>query len=215
MQNYAETLLSQYANSPTLCSLLESFNDAIDPATDIQAFYSNIWSINSAVGYGLDVWGQIVGVSRNLQVTTSDVYFGFAEQLDATIGATNPTPFNNAPFYGGSQKTSTYTLGDVQYRTLIIAKAMTNITNLTAPSMNALIAYVFSLSGGVGGILGQDVLPFTLFNSSQQIYVREMGAMAIEIVFIAVAPTPLQLAVILNSGVFPRPAGVSLTVVTS
>ena len=61
---WKKTILSQYDDSPTLLSMIESFNDAIDPTANITAFYENIWNVNTANGYGLDVWGQIVGVSR-------------------------------------------------------------------------------------------------------------------------------------------------------
>lgn len=66
MQKWDQTLLSQYANSPIINALIESFNDAMDPAADIAAFQRYIWNVNSAVGGGLTVWGKIVGVSRNI-----------------------------------------------------------------------------------------------------------------------------------------------------
>lgn len=67
MQNWSATLLSQYANSPTISSLIGSFNAALDPSANIAAFLQYIWNVNSAVGNGLDIWGRIVGVSRNIQ----------------------------------------------------------------------------------------------------------------------------------------------------
>ena len=36
----------------------------MDPSVNIEAFLQYIWNVNTAVGYGLDVWGAIVGVSR-------------------------------------------------------------------------------------------------------------------------------------------------------
>ena len=71
MQNWDQTLLSQYANSPIINALVESFNDAIDPAANIAAFQQYIWNIDTAVGYGLtNVWGKIVGVSRTIKTLT-------------------------------------------------------------------------------------------------------------------------------------------------
>ena len=81
---WQQTILSQYDASPTLLSMIESFNDAIDPTANIAAFYENIWNVNTANGYGLDVWGQIVGVSRYLQVSASN-YLGFDEAYTARL----------------------------------------------------------------------------------------------------------------------------------
>jgi hypothetical protein len=64
MQNWSQTLLSKFAGSPILVSLISSFNAAIDPVSNLQAFLQYIWNVRTAVGYGLNVWGAIVGVSR-------------------------------------------------------------------------------------------------------------------------------------------------------
>jgi Protein of unknown function (DUF2612) len=64
MNNWTQTLLSRFAGSPILVSLISSFNAAIDPSANIAAFLQYIWNVKTAVGYGLNVWGAIVGVSR-------------------------------------------------------------------------------------------------------------------------------------------------------
>jgi hypothetical protein len=69
MQNHRATVISQFANSPVLLALVDSMDSEIDPSANIDAFYDTVWNINTASGYGLDVWGRIVGVSRNLAGT--------------------------------------------------------------------------------------------------------------------------------------------------
>jgi len=64
MQTWTQTLLSRFAGSPALVSLISSFNAAMDPTTDIQNFYRYIWNVRTAVGNGLNIWGKIVNVSR-------------------------------------------------------------------------------------------------------------------------------------------------------
>ncbi len=64
MKNWSRTLLSRFAGSPILVSLISSFEAAMDPHANIEAFLQYIWNVKTAVGYGLDVWGTIVGVSR-------------------------------------------------------------------------------------------------------------------------------------------------------
>ena len=55
---------SQYSASVRIVSILESCREHILPDSDIVAFFDNIFNVATAVGYGLDIWGNIVGVSR-------------------------------------------------------------------------------------------------------------------------------------------------------
>lgn len=71
MKNVEQTIISQYANSPTLLKLIRNFNDYIDPTCDIDNFYDFIWNVDTAQGFGLDIWGRIVGVSRALLQNTA------------------------------------------------------------------------------------------------------------------------------------------------
>ena len=195
MINWDETLLSQYVDSPTLVGLLNSFNDAIDPSIDIANFYSNIWNVATAVGNGLDIWGQIVGVSRYLQISASN-YFGFDESVTTPTLTTGAQPFNQAPFSLGVAATSTYALADAQYRRLILVKAAANISNLSIPSINALLQAEFGTSDGT--------------NPYGDAYVIDSGGMAFQY-HLTFVPSAVQIAIINNSGVFPRPAGVSVS----
>ena len=68
--DWEATVISQYQTSPTLLQLIENMETYIDPLTNLDAFYVNIWNIYSASGYGLDVWGRIVGVTRTIRVPT-------------------------------------------------------------------------------------------------------------------------------------------------
>ena len=193
MQNWDKTILSQYCASPTIKALLQSFNDAVDPATDIANFYNNIWNINTAVGNGLDIWGQIVGVSRYL-TTAATNYFGYAE---ANSVGTAAQPFNQAPFYSGTMSNNNFALTDGQYRRLILVKAAANISSLTVPSINALLRAEFGTSDGT--------------NPYGNAYVQDNLNMTFTY-YLAFVPSALQLAIINNSGVFPRPAGVQMLV---
>ena len=195
MINWDETLLSQYVDSPTLVGLLQSFNDAVDPTINIANFYSNIWNIATAVGNGLDIWGQIVGVSRYLQVSASN-YLGFKEAYTAPTASTGPQPFGQAPFGSGTALTTTFALADAQYRRLILVKAAANISNLSIPSINALLQAEFSTSDGI--------------NPYGTAYVINSGSMSFQY-HLTFVPSAVQIAIINNSGVFPRPAGVSVS----
>ncbi|MCW4592422.1 DUF2612 domain-containing protein, partial [Gluconacetobacter entanii] len=102
MDNVQQTVISQYANSPTLCTLIDAWNQCIDPTAEIDSFYNLIWNVQTAQGYGLDVWGRIVGISRVLTIT-EDLFWGFGE-----AGNTSAAPFGQGPFYNGSVSTANY-----------------------------------------------------------------------------------------------------------
>lgn len=182
--NWFDTIESQYANSPTLLQLLDYFNQNVDPLINIDDFYFLVWNVLTAQGWGLDVWGRIVGIGRVLNVTSQ--YLGFEEAADLSL-----QPFNNAPLYSGDIITNGFRLSDPAYRTLILAKAAANITGCSIPDINAVLRLLFP--GHVAYVTdGQNMtMTYTLhFN-----------------------PTPFELALAEVSGVLPKPTGVSATVV--
>jgi hypothetical protein len=64
MKNFEETIISQFANSPTICGLVTQMNEWIRPDADIDNFYNFVFNVATAEGFGLDIWGRIVGVNR-------------------------------------------------------------------------------------------------------------------------------------------------------
>lgn len=184
MENISQTILSQYANSPALCGIIDAWNQALDPAALIDQWYALVWNVKTAQGYGLDVWGRIVGVSRVLSIESVD-YLGWREANDLTEEG-----FDQAPWYSGSEATSNYRLSDDGYRQLIYAKAFANISDGSVLSINTILT--------------------TLFAGQGDAYVRDNGDMTMTYVFRFV-PTDVQVSIIQNSGVLPRPAGVGIS----
>lgn len=193
MQNWTATLQAQYANSQTIVDLISDFNTYIDPTVNIDAFYNDVWNIETASGNGLDIWGRIVGVGRVLTIGTGS-YFGF----QGPVGASG-TGFNQGIFYSGNNATSNFSLLDGPYRVLILTKAFANICQATIPVINQLLINLF----GPGA-------PFQLAGNS---YCTDGENMTMTLKFPA-ALSPVQSAIINNSGVLPIPCGVSYTVVT-
>src|SRR4051812_19240392 len=100
MTDFSRTIMRQFQNSPTLMGLLEAFDQWVDPAKFTDDFLAYVWDINTAQGFGLDIWGRILGRSRYLQVQqTPSFNFGF--DIGATPG-TQWQPFDQAPFFDGS-----------------------------------------------------------------------------------------------------------------
>jgi hypothetical protein len=183
--NWRATVISQYANSPVLLELIENMTAHIDPAADIDEFFGLVFNVDSAQGYGLDVWGRIVGVSRVLKLPGTGDFFGFSESIDAHS-------FNEAPFYGGSALTDNFSLSDQAYRKLILAKALANICDGSIPAINQILINLFSAYGNC--------------------YVTDGGDMTMTYTFGATL-SQVDFAIVSQSGVLPRPAGVSATIV--
>jgi Protein of unknown function (DUF2612) len=184
MDSPSQTLLAQYANSPTISALVDYANQWIDPQADINDFVSKVWDLKTASGFGLDLWGKIVGVSRVLNVPGNYQFFGFQNSDD--------NPFGQEPFYADSAANA-FSLTDDAFRRLIMAKAMSNVSAGTCQSINTVLQYLF-----------RDVGPA---------YVLDMLDMRMRYVFEGDL-SAADAAIITNSGVLPRPAGVQIEVLT-
>ena len=183
--NVWDTVLSQFANSPTLTQLIANMEGYLEPTGNIDAFFDNIWNIDTAQGYGLDVWGRIVGVTRVLQVQTTQ-FFGYEEALPGS------QPYGQAPFFVGETLTSNYSLADDSFRTLIFAKALANITDGSVPSINQILLNLFPGRGNC--------------------YVTDGENMTMTFTF-DFPLSSAELAIVGQSGVLPVPSGIISTVV--
>lgn len=185
MINVEQTIISQYSTSSTIGQLIANMNDYIDPRADIDNFYDFVWNVQTAQGFGLDIWGRIVNIGRLLKIPTTPLYFGFNEQANSTY------PFNDEPFYDGIPPvTQNYILQDEAYRQLILVKALANISAANARSLNQLLQNLFINRG--------------------RAYVNDLGNMTMRFTFEFI-PTPFELAIIIQSGALLRPAGVLTT----
>jgi hypothetical protein len=251
--DWRQTILSQYADSDRITGLIQTFFDAVDQTANFDAFYDNIWNLDTAAGYGLDIWGRIVGVNRVLQV--ADVqWFGFAEALPGSLsfgdarfnGYTPSLGFAEAgdqhafgegtfafaklfqgvdpnagagPFYPGGQLTSNYTLSDEQYRRLIYAKARANISDGSIPSLNGILLSIYI---GRGNVYVQEGTVPTFFGFAEAGNTAPFGqaqfyngqpipTMQYQIIF-KFQPSAVDLAIVQNSGVLPKPTGVAASI---
>lgn len=192
MINWEDTLQSEFANSPTIVQLVANMNAWFDPRANIDDFFNLMWNVDTAVGYGLDVWGRIVGVTRVLQISNTS-YFGFTGPSSAS-----GVPWNQGVFYNGEALTSNYSLSDDNYRVLILAKALANICNATIPAINQILINLFGQNG--------------LIPQAGNSYCTDDGGMAMTYTFSS-ALDPISSAIVYQSGVLPTPCGVVATVV--
>jgi hypothetical protein len=180
------TVISQYAQSPVLGALLNYFEQYFDPSANFNLFFDSVMNIDTATGYGLDVWGRILGVGRVLAITTGN-YFGLKGP-----SSDSGEPFNQAVFYNGQRLTDNFALPDAQYRQLLLAKAAANICSGSIPAINQVLLFLFPGLGNCYCTDGQNMTMTYTFSF---------------------ALTPVQLAIVFQSGVLPKPAGVALSIV--
>lgn len=176
--------MKQYANSPRLQALVANLEAYFDPAASIDQFYNQIWNVDTANGYGLDIWGRIVGIGRYLTVEKKSAVFGF------NVPSKSFTPFDVAPFKSGNTQTQTYRLDDKAYRRLVLAKAFANIVRPSAPALNRILQILFD---------------------GKRCYVRDTGNMTMQYVFCFFLE-PFEKAIVL-SDILPRPSGVKVSFV--
>lgn len=190
MSNYIDTVLREYQASPILCDLLCYSDQWMDLTQFTAGFLSNVWNINTAQGFGLDIWGRILGQSRYLQVTqTPGDNFGFYANADAS-GAQPWKPWSQAPFYGGDASgTVAFSLQDSSYRQLLLVKAASNIARCDVKSINALMRSMF-------GSRGRCYCGYDLAQPMHIGYHFEF------------VPTNVERSII-ESGLFPCPAGMT------
>ncbi len=188
MIDVEKTIISQYGQSATITQLISNMNSYLDPSTNFDDFYDFVWNVETAQGFGLDIWGRIVNVSREL--TIQDVnYFGFNEAVPGAY------PFDEAPFYDpDNTATQTYLLADPAYRTLILTKALSNISSSNALSINQLLQNLFSQRG--------------------RCYVLDLGNMALQYTFEFLL-NEFEFAIMTQSNAIPRPAGVKAYLFTT
>jgi hypothetical protein len=214
--NIWDTVASQYANSPILTTLITNFAGYVDPTANIDNFFDLIFNVDSAIGYGLDVWGRIVGVARTITIFQPFPHFGFEEAGDA-MG------FNQAPFWSGGFTTVNFTLDDLTYRRLILTKAFANISQCSIPMLNQMLLTLFPHRGNCfvteGGQFGpwfgfEEATDGLGFNQAP-FYSGQIAPRMVMTYTFNFALSPVELAIVQASGVLPKPTGVKAYVVVN
>lgn len=177
--------MRQYAASPIIQKLIENTKGYFSTTWE-QELFDVVWNVDTARGVGLDIWGRIVVIGRELRVEQSD-YFGYN-----TGGVQSWQPFNQGSFYAGPGVTDVYRLTDNAYRVLILAKALSNISSADSKSLNRVLNELFPGRG--------------------RAYVNDLGSMSMRVTF-EFPLEPWERSVLTAPNVMPRPAGVKLNII--
>jgi hypothetical protein len=178
---------SQYSASQRIMALAAGFQDKIDPHVNIDLFYRKMFDIYTAEGFGLDNWGVILGIGRNIPGPYLGDCFGF--------DGSELHPFDQYPFVpdnGTPPAISMISLDDDYFRLLLLYKALANISASDAETQNRLLSFL--INTGVAGL-------------PRAGYVLEVGKMVIRWVFEGPL-NAVQMAVFRAAGTLARGAGV-------
>lgn len=210
-----KTVISQYANSPVLTTLIVNVFDYLDQTANFDAFFDLIMNVDTAQGYGLDVWGRIVGVNRVVQTTVGN-WLGWTEALPGSF------TWSQGPWYSGDPLTANFALTDQSYRMLIMAKAAANITDGSIPAINRILMSLFPNRGNCYVRDGQpddgswfgwaESSNAQGWNQASWYHGQALSSMTMAYVF-EFDLSPVELAIVQNSGVLPKSTGVSASVV--
>lgn len=126
-------MISQYANSPRFVALVNSLRAIFSNSGLIKDWFNVVYNIKTAKGFGLDIWGKILNQGRNFTYTNpkTGVKTDYYLQGELTIDGTNFT---------AEQIENTY-------RTVLLMKALSYITNATGKSLNDLLQFYFQDRG--------------------------------------------------------------------
>lgn len=225
--DWVETLCGQYANSPAITSLIGSFAAAADQTGNFQLFYDDVWNIETAQGWGLQVLGAIVGVSNVVTVASTAGFFGFAEGGGLTFdtgGGSGPGQ-GGGVFYSGAPVTSNYTLEGESYRLAVKAKAAANICDCSIPAINQILLNLFPNRGNAYVTEGYQGAPF--FGFAESVNAGGFAETGSTAVFYDSQSLPssmfmtytfdfplsaVEYAIVSQSGILPAPCGVQIAV---
>lgn len=181
---YLDLVTSAYRDKPNfiaaLTAALQPFADSLVQITEIPKNYD----LDTAVGSQLDVVGQWVGVTRNLSVPLTGVYFSFNTPGLGFNQGVWKGPFD--PLTGLTQ------LPDDHYRLLLRSKILNNQWDGSLDSAYSVYSLVFN-QPGVG------------------FFIQEFGGLTIALGVYGNVPTPVTLALLTQGYLDVKPAGVRIS----
>lgn len=136
---YLNLVTSEHRNRPNFIALLTAYIEAFVDNIATAKTMPGLFDVDVAVGDQLDKVGQWVGVSRNLSVPLTSVYFAFD-----TVGL----GFDQGTWFGPYNPiTQIVSLPDDAYRTLLKARIAANQWDGTIPGAEAIYAALFGEEG--------------------------------------------------------------------
>lgn len=145
-----ETIISQYANSPTMLGVIYGLNELLDNEDLFDKWVDNIMDIEKCKGFALDMWGKIIGISRYVYINPLNQFSSstFEESI------------------GNYQAYKTYKMNDDSYRQVIILKCFSNICYASFEKINEFLRLFFGNRGNAYMIKNGTMKARYVFNLS-------------------------------------------------
>lgn len=184
---------TQYTESPKFLAFLRAIIDDMQHLETVLQDMQLQSDIDVAQGYNLDVIGEIVGVSRNVDRAIAITYFGFNDQ-PSSGNFDEELSGGGARFIeeGESQFASTQ-LADPEFRLLIRAKIIKNHSTGTGDDILEGLAFLFAQG-----------------TPSTPVGIDSSGGMAFQ-VFVGRSLSLAEQSIIRDLDILPRPAGVQIS----
>lgn len=202
VNDYTQLISSEHDDKPKYLAVVESL---AQPMVDLQNLLGGMphkFDLDTAVDAQLDDVGRWVGISRNVRVPVTDVYFSF----DITF-----LGFDQGSWIGPfDPDTGISRLDNETYRLVIRAKIGANHWDGTIEGSRDILDYIFSSGEALAG--KGDVVP-----SSTYAFIQDNLDMSMTLGISGVIPPAVFLALLRNGLIPLKPEGVrtNLILVTS
>ena len=116
-------MISQYANSPVLTKLCSNIQNLFDDSGFVKNWHDVVFNLETATGYGLDVWGKILNRDRRFVYDGVEYYLQGAQTIDGVV----------------------FTEEEMEnlYRKVLQLTAMRYIGNASIDSINQMLQFIF------------------------------------------------------------------------
>src|SRR6185437_10254564 len=127
MTDYSTLLTSEYSDKPNLVQTVQITANGIGDITAALQSLPALFDLDNAIGSQLDVDGQWIGFPRTIGGVLLVQFFGFADDATAlTFGEVGNAAVGGRFIELNENASTTATLGDPEYRTLLRAKILQN-----------------------------------------------------------------------------------------
>jgi len=179
--DYVQLITTEHRSQPHFQAAVRQLVAGFVDGGDVTQSFVSDFDIDSAVGVQLDAIGLWVGISRNLPVPITDVYFSW----DSTASVGWDSGYWRGPF---DPETEMSSLPDADYRQLIRAKIAANSWDGTLGSASAIWRVAF--------------------NGEQVIIIQDNQDMSMTVGFVGPPMTAVQQALLVGGYLPLKPAGV-------
>ena len=184
--DYTGLNTSEHDDRPNFVSVVSAITAGGVDTRNLCNRFPIIFDLDQAVGEQLDTIGVWVGLSRNLSIPLTDVYFSW--------DSTTLLGWESGSWKGPYDSTSgLIALPDDAYRQLIRAKIAANNWDGTIPG--ALAVYR------------------SIFGGTQTVIIQDNQDMSMSLGFAGIAFTAIQLSLLVNGYIPLKPAGVRIDII--